>query len=401
MLTHSEQLRLIDRIYEGALTDCGWAGALRDLAVAFRSETANIATFGLPNASVRAISFVGIEPKYQRTYTTLVALPDMHRTWHSLAAHIPSRVVTDEATVRAGSELLQSRFVNEWLRPQGMDHYIIAICTPSRSEVGGYFFGRSNRAGAYDVDAIAALKVLQPHLARAIQMTLRLATETAKARDLEAFDLRSEGVLLVDRKCGVLWANQAAEGLITAGDRLSSVDRALVCHRDHETSRLRQMVAGCSAGALEVAGGMLAVHGHSGRRPLSVLVAPLRGEHPFALEPVATAILFVTDPDSIVRVPRSHLRELYGLTEGEARTAEALLDADRLADVAQKLGVTLATVRTLLQRVFEKTDTHRQSELIRLMQAHGSSIGSPIIGGTLKVAHAQEQPRGKNPPPNT
>jgi DNA-binding CsgD family transcriptional regulator len=122
---------------------------------------------------------------------------------------------------------------------------------------------------------------------------------------------------------------------------------------------------------------MLAVHGHSGRRPLSVLVAPLRGEHPFVLEPVATAILFVTDPDRVVSAPRSHLRELYGLTEGEARTAEALLEADRLADVAQKLGVSLATVRTLLQRVFEKTDTHRQSELVRLMLAHGSSPRSP------------------------
>jgi DNA-binding CsgD family transcriptional regulator len=370
MLTNSEQLRLIDRIYEGALTDCGWAGALHDLSVAFRSDTANIATFCLPDSSLRAISFVGIEPEYRRSYSTLAALPDMRRTWQSLAARIPSRVVTDEATARAGSELLQTRFFDEWLRPQGMDHHIIAICTPSRLEAGGYFFGRSKRAGAYDADAIAALNVLQPHLARAVQITLRLATETA--RDLEAFYQRSDGVLLVDRRCGVLWANQAAEGLITAGDRLSSVGGALVCHRAHETGRLREMVAGCSAGTLEGAGGMLAVHGHPGRRPLSVLVAPLRGEHPFALERGATAILFVTDPDRVVRVPRSHLRELYGLTEGEARTVEALLDADRLADVAQKLGVTLATVRTLLQRVFEKTDTHRQSELVRLMLAHGS-----------------------------
>src|SRR5262249_14670180 len=118
------------------------------------------------------------------------------------------------------------------------------------------------------------------------------------------------------------------------------------------------------------AGGMLAVHRRSGRRPLSVLVAPLRGEHPFALEPLPTAILFVTDPESFVAAPRSHLRELYGLTEAEARTAEALLEADRLADVAENLGVSLATVRTLLQRAFEKTDTHRQSELVRLLLAH-------------------------------
>jgi DNA-binding CsgD family transcriptional regulator len=376
MLTNSEQLRLVDRIYQGAFTGGGWAGALRDLAVAFRSEAANTASFGLPTGSLRAISFVGIEPYYQVSYSRLAGLPDMRRSWQCLGACIHSRVVTDENIVPAGSGLLQSRFVNEWLRPQGMDHHLIAICTPARSEIGGYFFGRPKRAGAYDVDAVAVLKVLQPHLARAMQVGLRLATDMARGRALDAFDRRSEGVLLVDGKCGVLWANQAAEGLITAGDRLSSMGRALACHRADETCKLRQLVAGCSAGLLDGAGGMLAVHGHSGR-PLSVLVAPMRGEHPFVIEPVAAAILFVTDPDRVARAPRSHLRELYGLTEGEARTAEALLDADRLADVAQKLGVTLATVRTLLQRVFEKTDTHRQSELVRLMLAHGNSIGSP------------------------
>jgi DNA-binding CsgD family transcriptional regulator len=375
MLTNSEQLRLVDRIYEGAFTDGGWAGALGDLAVAFRSETANIATVGLPTARLRTISFVGIEPGYQNSYNALAGLPDMQRTYQRLAALIPARVVTDEDTV-PGSGLLQSRFANEWLRPQGMHYHMIAICTPTRSEFGGYFFGRPKRAGAYEAAAVALLKVLQPHLARAMQVGLRLAIDTARARALDAFDGRSEGVLLVDGKCGVLWANQAAEGLITAGDRLSSMGRALACHRADETCKLRQLVAGCSASLLDGAGGMLAVHGHSGR-PLSVLVAPMRGEHPFVIEPVAAAILFVTDPDRVARAPRSHLRELYGLTEGEARTAEALLDADRLADVAQKLGVTLATVRTLLQRVFEKTDTHRQSELVRLMLAHGNSIGSP------------------------
>jgi DNA-binding CsgD family transcriptional regulator len=370
MLTKPEQLRLIDRIYEGAFTDCGWAGALGDIAVAFRSETANIATVGLSTGRLRAISFVGIEPGYQSTYNALAGLPDMQRTYQRLAALIPARVVTDEDTV-PGTGLLQSRFANEWLRPQGMHYHMIAICTPARSEIGGYFFGRPRRAGGYDPDEVAALKLLQPHLARAMQVGLRLATaDTARAQALDALGRWSEGVLLVDGKCGVLWANQAAEGLIKAGDRLSSVGCALACHRADETRRLHRLVATCSAGALDGAGGMLAVHSHSGRRPLSVLVAPLRGEHPFALEPVPTAILFVTDPDRVVMAPRSHLRELYGLTEGEARTAEALLDADRLADVAQKLGVTLATVRTLLQRVFEKTNTHRQSELVRLMLAH-------------------------------
>jgi DNA-binding CsgD family transcriptional regulator len=79
---------------------------------------------------------------------------------------------------------------------------------------------------------------------------------------------------------------------------------------------------------------------------------------------------------------------LYGLTRAEARIAHALLDADRLADVAENLGVTLSTVRTHLQRAFEKTDTRRQSELIRLLVAHRlpvESIGRPTVNGALPL----------------
>jgi DNA-binding CsgD family transcriptional regulator len=42
------------------------------------------------------------------------------------------------------------------------------------------------------------------------------------------------------------------------------------------------------------------------------------------------------------------LRATYGLTAAKARTAAVLLDHVPLAEVADKLGVGLATVRTLL-----------------------------------------------------
>ncbi|MFD0325598.1 helix-turn-helix transcriptional regulator [Lysobacter gummosus] len=38
-----------------------------------------------------------------------------------------------------------------------------------------------------------------------------------------------------------------------------------------------------------------------------------------------------------------------------------------LQHVANALGVTLSTVRIHLQHVFEKTNTHRQAELVRLL----------------------------------
>jgi DNA-binding CsgD family transcriptional regulator len=79
--------------------------------------------------------------------------------------------------------------------------------------------------------------------------------------------------------------------------------------------------------------------------------------------------VLVTDPEQAKPAAEAHLRALYGLTKAEARVAHALLDADHLADIAGHLGITLSTVRTRLQRTFEKTGTRRQSELARLLLA--------------------------------
>ena len=73
--------------------------------------------------------------------------------------------------------------------------------------------------------------------------------------------------------------------------------------------------------------------------------------------------------------PAEALRATYGLTPAETRTAAALLDHGHLAEVAAKLDISLATVRTLLQRTFDKTDTHSQAELVRLMLAHRLPTG--------------------------
>ena len=55
-----------------------------------------------------------------------------------------------------------------------------------------------------------------------------------------------------------------------------------------------------------------------------------------------------------------------------------MLRGHGLQAVANELRVTLSTVRVYLQRVFEKTGTHRQAELVRLLielEASNATIG--------------------------
>ena len=201
------------------------------------------------------------------------------------------------------SLLEDTRFYAEWLRPQRFQHVLIALLAPSAKLVGGLFLARRTGSSPFTHNARAALRRLQPHLGHAVQVRLRLeAASSAERQALEALDVVEQAVLLVDANAAVRHANCAAEALLRSGE-LKAVANALTCDHPDDTRALRKVVGEASTGQDDADGATLAVRRRSGQRPLSVLVAPLRGERPFQLGPPATAILLVTDPERVDRQP--------------------------------------------------------------------------------------------------
>jgi len=83
----------------------------------------------------------------------------------------------------------------------------------------------------------------------------------------------------------------------------------------------------------------------------------------------ATALVLIIDPEHENRPAPALLRQLYNLTNTEAEIALRLTRGDDLKQIADKLSVSPWTVRTHLQHLFAKTDTHRQAELVRHLLA--------------------------------
>lgn len=65
------------------------------------------------------------------------------------------------------------------------------------------------------------------------------------------------------------------------------------------------------------------------------------------------------------------LQRRYGLTDAEARVAIAIAEGRSVAECARRLDIGDATVRSHLKHVFDKTDTHRQVELVGLVHDVG------------------------------
>jgi DNA-binding CsgD family transcriptional regulator len=67
----------------------------------------------------------------------------------------------------------------------------------------------------------------------------------------------------------------------------------------------------------------------------------------------------------------SWIMDGYGLTRAEAKVTLAASSGLGVPETANRLGVSPNTVKTHLRRVFAKTGTSRQTELVRLMASIG------------------------------
>ena len=73
------------------------------------------------------------------------------------------------------------------------------------------------------------------------------------------------------------------------------------------------------------------------------------------------------DPEKRPASLHDQLRTAFGLTKAEAQLAALLADGEDLREAAGKLHITYGTARTRLAQIFQKTDTRRQAELVRLL----------------------------------
>lgn len=75
------------------------------------------------------------------------------------------------------------------------------------------------------------------------------------------------------------------------------------------------------------------------------------------------------------------------MTPTESKVAIALLQGASLETAAEQLGMRVQTARVHLKRVFGKTETRRQGELIRLLLV---SAGSVRIASDEKAARCSK-----------
>lgn len=199
------------------------------------------------------------------------------------------------------------------------------------------------------------------------------------------FDHLPQAVILADSMGQVVFANREARMIGAAGNGLRLGPGGLRAETVEQTKALRALIdAAAGAQSANPGGAALALSRRSGRA-LSLVVSPLPSARGMSacLDSEPHVLILVVDPDRALPLSAEQLRQLYGFTPAEAQVAIAAVRGRGLPAIAAELDIALTTAKTHLQRVFEKTGTRRQAELVRLILASGSGLHLANAGPVL------------------
>lgn len=185
------------------------------------------------------------------------------------------------------------------------------------------------------------------------------------------------GVLLIDPLQRPVFANAAARAILEKGDGIGLVGSVLRENGGRSLEpRLQRILRGW-CGAEDEQPVPFYVARPSGRRPYEVTVC-LCGQ-PESLAPYPTgrhAIVYLRDPDAGVPIDEQALRQRYGLTPAEARTAAALALGGTLPEHSELRKLRPMTLRGYVKQIFARTGTHSQLDLVRLVLTGVAAIAS-------------------------
>lgn len=353
-------LRLIDDIYEAGAHPEQWVNALCRLADVTGGIDATMG--GQTAAQVPLLVTARTEPDNVRRYAEHYHSRNaMQLALHAVPVGHPvvDRAVIDIETFRAGA------FYNEWCKPQ---RYLHGAAINLATSQGWSSTLMISGPRDFDNDAIQVLTAMTPHLIRAFQLNQLLhETQAMGMGAFAALEYLDRGALLVGAGGKVRPANSVAEAILADGDGLILRDGQLSCADSNETAALLRLVGQCARGVALRDEGTMQIRRRAGRSPLTVQCVPFPTGDWWPGFSQQWAMIFVTDPDARMIQATERRRQRYGLTKAEAHIAWEIVRGGGRKTAAEKRGISVATARSQLTSIFDKTGVRRQSELVRLL----------------------------------
>ncbi|MGB5724792.1 MAG: hypothetical protein WBM39_10280 [Parasphingorhabdus sp.] len=355
----SEEHDLIAALHRGTLGAPPWENFLAQLKRRTAADYANLFFKGdhdwLQSVQIPAVKqdTDDINEIYQKDSGKVMALP------HN-AMRLNRVYSLDEFVDPNGPH--HSRFKALFLRDADVRFArIMRVAEPNGGQI---WISLSRKESDFSASDGALLGALANHLAIAAGTHSELERQRLKAGiSADAIMRLNFGWFMLDASGRIIDMSEQAEALVQEAQTLrKSPDGRLIAERADAQGVLRQFLK------MRQAGESVVRTVHLSDEPwLDMLLTNPPGDLPGALQPIAIAFVHGERSNSAER--SDHLANLFGLTIQEARLALHISHGVTIREAANLLGLTHETTRLYSKRIYAKTGTRGQADLVRLILA--------------------------------
>lgn len=366
---------LIGGIYDAALDPRLWPGVLAKLAEFVGGSAATLfskdATANRGNVFYEA----GTDPHYRQLYFEKYVKLDPATTGHFFA-EIEQPIAT--ADLIPYDQFLETRFYQEWAKPQGLVDFVSAVLEKSLTSVAMFGVFRHERDGLVDAETRRRMRLVVPHIRRAVLIGGLFDCRKAEAASFaDILDGLNAGMILVNNCGQIVHANTAGHAILGAGDFLRTVDGRLAAGDALVDQTLHEIFAAANNGDAEIGSKGIAVPliACDGENYVAHILPLTSGARRRAgIVYAAAAAVFVRKAALEAPSAPETIAKAYKLTPTELRVLLAIVEVGGVPEVAVALGVAESTIKTHVGRLFEKTGAGRQADLVKLVAGYCSPL---------------------------
>jgi DNA-binding CsgD family transcriptional regulator len=364
---------LIGDIYDAALDPALWPDVFDGISVYVGVAQTNLFSHDNIGKSANFFFASAHDPRYRDLYFD---------TYYKVNPLFPGVVFLDvEQTnsipdISPREEFCRTKFSREWLAPQGFVDTVFSVVEKTRTGCAVFSVIRDFTQGLVDDETRRRFSLIIPHVRRSLLIGRVIDLNKVEAALLaDTLDTLAAAMFLVDARGRLVHINLSGHDMLTEAKVLKAMNGRLHAVDAQADQALGDIFATAPVGDLTLGrrGVALPLKARDDERYVANVLPLTSGTRRKAgISYQAVAVVFVRKaaPD-LPTLPEAVAQEFH-LTPTELRVLFSIVDVGGVPEVAGILGISDNTVRTHLQHVFEKTETNRQAELVKLIAGYAS-----------------------------
>jgi DNA-binding CsgD family transcriptional regulator len=374
-MREAEELsRVVGDVYDASLDPALWPNAIETICDYVGAASASLHSQDSISRATDALFWWGRESSaphffksYQEKYCKINPIfPGVIFFDLELPVAVPDVISCEE--------FVRTRFFREWLAPQSLMDGLFSNLEKGATSCALFTAMRHAGQGQVDDRMRRRFELITPHVRRAMLIGKVIDLHRVEAAALaDSLDELASGMFIVDSTGRIIHANRSAHRLIAEADVLRATNGRLGALDPQGHRNLLDIFTTAEGGdaAIGKKGIALPLTARTGERYIAHVLPLTSGARRKAgVSYAAAAAMFVRKAALDLPSPPESLAGEFKLTPAEVRVMFAIVEIGGVPEVAPVLGISDQTVKTHLHRIYEKTGTKRQADLVKLVASY-------------------------------